>query len=212
MGNIITGSFDAASRMPSVAQSANVMNSLPREIVNAVTGDQLKMIHAAADGYDAVKIQFTLPPHALGAPLHYHLNFVETFAVLDGQLEMSVGSAKNRQTVVPGTLIELPPGTLHSFRNPHSTPVTFVSEAKPTVEFEKFIRSMYGLANDGKTNQAGMPTNFLHLVLTLDFADLYFPVIPAWLQRTVRKTLVGFARSFGVEQTLSKYYHTLETT
>ncbi len=200
--------LDGTLSLPSEKQSADALHSLPREMTNAVTGDRLKLIHTLSDGYDSIKIQFTLPPHATGAPLHYHLNFVETFAVVEGQLEMSINSTRNRQILAPGSLLEVPAGRLHGFSNPHDAPVTFVTEAQPAVEFEKFVRSMYGLANDGKTNAVGMPTNFLHLALTLDFADLYFPVVPAWLQRTVRKTLTALARVTGAEKELAQYHNT----
>lgn len=188
------------------AHSAEALDSLPREITNAMTGDRLKLLHTPADGFDSVRIQFTLPPHAAGAPLHYHANFVESFEVIEGRLEMSVNSERERQTLAPGSRIDVPKGILHSFRNPHPVPVTFVTEVRPAVEFEKFVRAMYGLANDGKTNREGMPTNFLHLALTLDFADLYFPVAPASLQRIVRKTLAAFARIAGADKELAKYF------
>ncbi|MDX2032709.1 MAG: cupin domain-containing protein [Blastocatellia bacterium] len=189
-----------------LAQSPGVLEALPREIANAVTGDRMKLIHSAADGHATVRMQFTLPPHAMGAPLHYHLTFVESFDILDGRLQMTIGSERTRRRLAPGERIEVAPGTLHSFNNPHETPVTFVTEAAPAAEFEKFIRSMYGLANDGRTNRDGMPADFLHLALILDFADLYFPSVPAALQRVARKALGGFARSIGKERELSKYY------
>jgi mannose-6-phosphate isomerase-like protein (cupin superfamily) len=192
--------------LPTAAESANTIDALPREITNSITGDKFKIIHSIADGFDSVKIQFTLPPKAKGAPLHYHLNFVETFEVTSGNLEMSFGDAKSKRIVSPGELVTVKQGTLHSFNNPHHEPVTFVSEAPPAAEFEKFIRSMYGLANDGKTNKDGMPTNFLHLALILDYADLNFPNVPRSLQNLVRKTLTGFARKMGTETNLKTYF------
>ncbi len=192
--------------LPTASESANIIDALPREITNSVTGDRLKMIHSVADGFDSVKIQFTLPPIAIGAPLHYHLNFVETFEVTSGKLEMCVGDAKSKQIVESGELVTVGKGTLHSFNNPHHERVVFVSEAQPAAEFEKFIRSMYGLATDGKTNKDGMPTNFLQLALILDYADLYFPQVPRVLQTFVRKTLADFARKIGAENGLKKYY------
>lgn len=197
---------NSALILPTMNESANAMDNLPREVFNKVTGDRMKILHSVANGFDSIKIEFTLPPKAIGAPLHYHLNFSETFEVLSGRLEMRVGSAKAQQTLQKGDFIEVKPGTLHSFSNPHNESVVFVSEALPAAEFEKFIRSMFGLANDGKTNKDGMPTNFLHLATVLDFADLYFPLVPAWMQKTVRKTLRNFAEMTGAETELEKYF------
>lgn len=198
----ITNNID----LPSADESANMIDALPREITNSVTGDKLHIIHSVADGFDSLKIEYTLPPQAIGAPLHYHLNFVETFEVTNGKLEMCVGGANAKRIVKKGDFVSLEKGILHSFNNPHQESVTFVTEALPSVEFEKFIRGMYGLANDGKTNKDGMPKNFLHLALILDYADLYFPFVPGKLQTIVRKTLTGFARTMGAEKDLLKYF------
>lgn len=186
--------------------AANALDELPREVANRITGDKLRIVHSVADNFDSLKIEFTLPPHAAGAPLHYHLGFVEKFAVTDGKLEMRIGS-KDR-IVAPGETVAIPIGVLHGFSNPHSETVTFTTEIAPAVEFEKFIRSMYGLANDGKTNKDGMPKNLLHLALILDYADLYFPYLPATLQTLTRKLLTGLARKIGAENDLRKYHET----
>lgn len=176
---------------------------LSNEIVNRVTGDKLRFLPTANET-DSVKIEFTLPPRAAGAPLHYHLKFTEIFTVLDGRLQMTVGATK--QTLQPGETLEVKPGTVHGFSNPHDAPVTFTTENLPAAEFEKFIRTMFGLANDGKTHRSGMPINPLHLALALDFADLYFPLVPAWMQRVARKALRRLAAVTGAENELTKYF------
>lgn len=183
---------------------ANAFGEPLREITNKVTGDRMKLIHSPADGFGSVKIEFTLPPDAPGAPLHYHLNFVEKFAVTDGRLEMRIGNES--RIVAPDEAITVPIGVPHSFKNSQPDSVTFTTEVAPAAEFEKFVHAMYGLANDGKTSGAGMPTNFLHLALILDYADLYFPVVPSSLQTLMRRTLAKFARIVGAEKSLLKYY------
>lgn len=197
--------------LPTALDSANAIDRLPREIINKITGDKMTIIHTIADGFGSVKIRFTLPPKAVGAPLHFHLNFIETFEVTGGKLEMLIGGANSKRTVSPGEYVSIPQGILHSFNNPHNEPAEFITEVKSTAEFEKFIRSIYGLANDGATNGDGMPKNMLHLALILDYADFYFPYIPSVLQLAVRKTLTNFARVFGAEKTLLKYHTTLKS-
>lgn len=139
----------------SFSKSANfaekTFDEPPCDVTNKVTGDRMKLIHSPDSGFDSVKIEFTLPPQAKGAPLHYHLSFVETFAVIGGTLEMRVGS-ENR-IVESGEAVTVPIRVPHSFNNPAADWVTFTTEIAPAGEFEKFIRAMYGLANDGKTNK-----------------------------------------------------------
>lgn len=211
MNTILINPLDYNFSLPTESESANLIDALPREVTNSVTGDKMSVIHSAADGFDSVKIKYTLPPNAKGAPLHYHLNFVETFEVVGGKLEMLVGGTKSKRTVSPGEYVSIPRGILHSFSNPNSEPAEFCTEVAPAEEFEKFIRSMYGLANDGATNADGMPKNLLHLALILDYADLHFPFVPGVLQIAVRKTLTAFARFVGAEKALLKYHAPLKS-
>lgn len=208
MNSIFLSNANLDAFSPLKTSSFNSHSNLPNEILNKITGDKLKVLPSNSDNINSIKLEFTLPPQAAGAPLHYHLNFAETFEVVSGRLEMKIGSGKNVQILEKGDFAEIKPGLLHSFSNPHQIPVTFVTEALPAAEFEKFIRSMFGLANDGKTNAAGMPVNLLHLALALDYADLYFPVIPAWMQKVTRKTLRRLAEITGAEHELKKYFQT----
>lgn len=188
------------------ATVGEMFNALPIEIYNPANRNRMRVVHSPATGARGVKFEFTLPPHDAGTPPHYHLKFDETFEVLDGELEMMTERLSNRQIVTPGTVISIPRGVLHNFRNASDKPVTFVSEALPAAEFERFIRIMFGLGADGKTHSSGMPKNFLEFAVALDFADLYLPFVPAWLQCSVRAGLRRIARASGAERRLEKYY------
>jgi hypothetical protein len=76
----------------------------------------------------------------------------------------------------------------------------------PAGQFERFIRSMYGLAIDGKTDKKGMPKNPLHLVLALQAADFYFAGVPHGLQKALLGLLGGIARHTGADRDMDRYY------
>lgn len=176
-------------------------------IVNPVTGDQMTILHSAHESGGAyVKICFDLPPGAKGSPLHYHANMSETFTVVKGCLEMEFGQKGNRRTLQAGESMHVPAGTYHSFRNASNNWVTFTSENQPAGKFEQFIRGMFGLANDGKVDHEGMPTNLLHLALLLKKADTILVGPPLMVQKVLVGTLVRIAYLLGTERSLIKYW------
>ncbi|WP_242049139.1 cupin domain-containing protein [Aulosira sp. FACHB-615] len=176
----------------------------PEVIVNPVTGDRMTILETGA-AYS--KIRFDLPPKAKGSPLHYHTKMSETFTVLQGCLEMEFGHKGNRRTLYAGESLHVPAGVHHSFHNPSDDWVAFTSENKPAAGFEQFIRSMYGLAIDGKVNHEGMPTNLLYFALLLKKADIVLVGIPRVVQTLLVGVLVRLGDLISVERSLVKYWH-----
>jgi mannose-6-phosphate isomerase-like protein (cupin superfamily) len=86
---------------------------------------------------------YTLPPRKTGAPLHYHCHLTESLYVISGEMWIRAGDV---QTIAgPGSLILLPPRTLHSFANRSDSPVRFracVSHAS----YKDFLRELFAMA------------------------------------------------------------------
>lgn len=166
----------------------------PRRIENPVTGDRIEFLSSPLHG-DAGPLIFrcTLAPNALGSPLHLHRTIAETFQVERGLLDMQIGAAGATHTLFSGEEVSVAPGVAHSFRNPLAQPTVFLSTATPGVEFEKFLRAMYGLAADGRTNADGVPTDPRALALTLHYADLVTPAVPRSVQGALVGALTGLA-------------------
>ncbi|GAA6617767.1 cupin domain-containing protein [Scytonema sp. NUACC26] len=176
-------------------------------IVNPVTGDRMTVLHSNPLGEGAYfKVRFDLPPGAKGSPLHYHTKMGETFTVLQGCLEMEVGGRGKRLTLQAGESVHVPPGVQHSFRNASEEWVTYTSENTPARKFEQFIRGLFGLAIDGKTNDEGMPTNPLHLALLLRKADTVLVGPPRLVQKLLIDALIQVADWLGSEQAIVKYW------
>lgn len=181
--------------------------SAPRRILNPVTGDRIEFLSSPLHGEPGPLVfRCTLPPDAKGSPLHLHRTIAETFEVEQGALEMEVGSAGNVRTLSAGDRVDIAPGLAHSFRNALSEPTVFVSTASPGAAFEKFLRSMYGLAADGRTNADGMPKDPRALALTLHYADLVIPALPRGAQAALVNTLTGLARLTRLERDFDRYW------
>ncbi len=173
-------------------------------IENTVTGDRMLVLHRGADAEsDVLEIQFDLPPRAAGSPMHRHARLTERFEVVDGALHMCVDG---RWTVLlPGDSVSVAPGQAHCFRNDSEAWTTFITEIRPPGQFERFLRSWYGLANSGRSTAAGVPRNLLHLARCLQDADLTFVGLPAGLQRLALSVVVSLGQALGSYATLMDF-------
>lgn len=150
-------------------------------------------------------VQFELPPHAKGPPLHYHDAFAETFIVEAGEFEMTVGKERQIRVLKAGEKLHVPEGMIHTFRNASPNPVRFVTHVEPPGEFEKFIRVWYGLGAASLTNREGVPRNPLHLALALHWGNVIMVGPPVFLQRIVFGPLLLLARISGAERFLARF-------
>jgi mannose-6-phosphate isomerase-like protein (cupin superfamily) len=81
----------------------------------------------------------TTPPGNPGPPSHIHHNEDEVFYLLEGELELMV---EGRASVVgAGTFVNIPRGTLHTFRNAGTTPARFLGMVTPG-GFEGFFEEV----------------------------------------------------------------------
>jgi mannose-6-phosphate isomerase-like protein (cupin superfamily) len=81
------------------------------------------------------------------APNHVHDHYEETFHVLDGELEFTLGDESI--VVRSGDFIRVPPGTRHGFRNKSGRPVPMIVTLSPG-GFEEFFYA-YRTESGGKS-------------------------------------------------------------
>ena len=179
----------------------------PRRITNPVTGDRIEFLTSPLSG-DAGPLVFrtTLAPGAGGSPLHAHRTIAETFSVEAGQLTF-LDPRGEPMRLEAGSRIHVADHVRHGFRNDTAHAVTFVTEATPGEGFERFLRVMYGLAEDGRTDAGGMPRDPRALALALEQAELLLPGLPEGLQVAVIGGLARLARISGLGSQLERYFH-----
>lgn len=176
-----------------------------RRIKNEVTGDRIVFLASPLMGEgDRLIFRGILPPYAAGAPLHTHDEMVETFTVEQGALEIDLGEQGLRLLQVGDELV-VQPGTPHGFRNPLDTETRFVTTATPGADLERFLRTMYGLANEGRTDRTGAPRNPLVMAAVLARMDMVMVGVSRALQRLAIGLLHGVARVTGVDADVAPY-------
>jgi quercetin dioxygenase-like cupin family protein len=176
---------------------------------NPATGEVAAIeTSALADG-GCASILFTLPAHAEGAPPHFHTSYDETFAVLEGALELRIGPALEPRILHAGDYAIIRRGAYHAFRNAGAAPVTFRTVASQGRGFERFIRAWYGLGRNGDFAN-GAPRNPLHLAMALDAGDINLVGPPAGVQRMLRRALTRLARLSGADRAVTQHWETAD--
>jgi len=105
----------------------------------------------------------TIPPAFKGPVPHRHTTMYDIFYVLDGTLELTVGSETRKLDAHAFALI--PPGVVHTFSNPGSTPVRFLNIHDPA-GMEQYVKEV------GKRMAAGQspsPSEMAELASQYDF-------------------------------------------
>jgi mannose-6-phosphate isomerase-like protein (cupin superfamily) len=80
--------------------------------------------------------------------LHTHPQQEETFAVLDGTLEVFRDGGWH--PVPAGQTLAVPLGVVHAVRNPSETPVRFLNVHRPALSFQEYLETLDRLIRAGK--------------------------------------------------------------
>ncbi len=152
-------------------------------LTNPITGESMTFLTTSREtGGEYVEIELRARPDAFVAAAHVHPAQTETFEVIEGTLGARV--AGKTLEAKPGDVLVVEPGQAHKWWNGGDSELVFRCRVSPALQFESLIETMFALANDGKTNEKGMPNPFRLAVIAkahLDTVVLPFP--PVWLQR-----------------------------
>jgi len=168
---------------------------------NPVTGEVIRFVETAADtNGEYLLIEVVVEPNGAVAAAHVHPYQTETFEILEGEVTFKAG----KETIVAkaGETVRVDPRTPHKFWNAGETDARFRTEIRPALQFESLIETMFGLANDGKTNRKGMP-NPVHLAVIANahFDVVRLPFPPAWMQKAGLALGAPLGRLLGYEPT-----------
>jgi uncharacterized cupin superfamily protein len=79
-------------------------------------------------------------PVGFGVPMHLHHDEDEVCYVLEGEITFETGSAA--QTAGPGTLVRLPRGVAHAFRNASGEPARMLVVTSPGGQLQALMRDL----------------------------------------------------------------------
>jgi mannose-6-phosphate isomerase-like protein (cupin superfamily) len=109
-------------------------------------GSIYRITRSSADtGEELLEMELQLPAHGWAPQPHVHPRLSEEYRVLDGSLEVLVGSEWRKLTA--GDAASVPRGTVHTFRVGDS-PVRVRDIHRPALDFEPYIRRLCRAANE----------------------------------------------------------------
>jgi mannose-6-phosphate isomerase-like protein (cupin superfamily) len=166
-------------------------------VVNRLTGERAVVLVGTGDGRgDRLAAHVFLQPAVRLVAPHYHPSLVERFRVLKGRLGVLLDGRE--QTLDPGADVTIPPRTVHDFWNVADGVTEVLVDVRPGRRFELMIGTLFGLANDGKTNEKGMPGPLQLAAIAHEFRDIVrFTKPPEAIQRVVFRPLTWIARARG---------------
>jgi quercetin dioxygenase-like cupin family protein len=89
---------------------------------------------------ELVLFEFEMVPRTDGASPHFHKQHVDSFYVLEGELEFTVAGETVHARA--GELVHATPGVVHSFKNSSDEHVRFLNVHTPGMRFDEYIRRM----------------------------------------------------------------------
>jgi len=131
---------------------------------------------------ERLTIEFENEVGDIGPPEHLHPDQDEEFAVLEGELLLRVRGREVRLS--PGRSHLVPRGTAHTFHNAGSGRVRFTSQHRPPLGFEPFLKTIYDLDLDGRSNAQGQPGLLqLMVILKARRGEELLAAVPRFAQR-----------------------------
>jgi mannose-6-phosphate isomerase-like protein (cupin superfamily) len=116
-------------------------------IRNNATGETLSMLVSEDENGGTCQVyEVHLPPNRPSSPLHYHVDFAETFTLKSGKLDFYVGTEQRRLSLQPGDSITAQLRQPHRLANDHDETVTFTVKTKPAGGVVTAFQMAYGVA------------------------------------------------------------------
>ena len=167
-------------------------------IENPVTGETMTFLATGREtAGELLRIDMRVRPGGFVASEHVHPEQEERFQIASGEIALRMNGEERRYGV--GERITIPAGTPHVWWNTGSSELRVLLEFRPAGRFAEFITSFFALAQQGRTNRRGIPTNPLQLIATFaEYADTVRGMSPPWpVQRLVFALLNPIARLLG---------------
>lgn len=167
------------------------------EIVNPRTGQRMVFLETASEtNGEQVRIDTYNPPTGVAEPEHVH-PFQESGAeVISGSLRFRVGGQE--RLVKAGEIITITANTPHNFWNDGEEEAHFIQWFRPALKTDRFFETFFGLAQDGKLNDKGLPSLLQMAVSVPYFGDGGRLTSPPWaVQRVIFAVLAPVGKLLG---------------
>lgn len=122
-------------------------------MVNRAAGERARFLSPVGD--PVLEMLLELDPTHHGPPPHVHVAAEETFAVVDGALEILLDRSWRRLDA--GQEAVVPRGSRHTYRGLPGSSARTVVRISPGGPMRAFLTDMYGLAAQGRVDAEGAP-------------------------------------------------------
>jgi quercetin dioxygenase-like cupin family protein len=169
------------------------------EIVNPRTGQRMVFLKTSSEtAGELVQIDTYNPPTGVPEPEHVH-PFQESGAeVLSGSLRFRIRGEE--RSVKAGESITISANTPHHFWNDGEEEAHWIQWFRPALKTERFFETFFGLAQDDKLNEKGLPSLWQMAVSVPYFGDEGRLTSPPWVvQRVIFAVLAPIGRLVGYQ-------------
>lgn len=177
-------------------------------IVNPVARQEWLLLERDSDsdgGFLRYEIRYQ-PDAKHFAGTHVHPKQQETFKVISGEYVVTVDGSE--RILGEDEEVTVPAGVPHFHRNPSGTETRVLVDLRPLLVTEAFYRGLAGLAQDGETNDDGVPNLLAFAVLADTYSDIaYPPTPPIVVQKLLYKLLAPVGRLRGYSADYPSGYH-----
>lgn len=176
-----------------------------KKIRNTITGQDILFLQTTTDSNgELLEMESTYQPHSKEPKPHYHPFQEELFHVVSGEINVRIdGLVKSLKA---GEELFIPKKKVHSMWNASEFETVVNWKVRPAMITEYLLETATGLANDGKTNEVGIPSLFQSVLMINKFHRVFrIANPPFWVQRGVFFILSPLAKLLGYRATYHQY-------
>lgn len=176
-----------------------------KTIYNPVIKQRIKFVHTSRDTKGAfLQMQATYGPNSIKPAPHYHPQQEEEFYVVSGAMTVDING--KIQTLQEGQSLHISSNTVHSMWNNSKMETVLLWKVRPALNTEQMLETLAGLASDGKTNKAGIPSLLQAALIGQKFSPVFRLAKPSFMaQKIVFGLLSTVAYLLGYKPVYKKY-------
>lgn len=176
-----------------------------KTIRNSKTRVDIRFLQTGKDTHGKLlEMESTYYEHSKEPAAHYHPYQKEDFTILLGELKVRIDG----QVIVlkQDDTLHIPVNKVHSMWNDSDSKTIVNWKVQPAMSTDHLLETATGLANDGKTNDEGMPNILQVALMANQYADVFRLKKPPFvIQKILFMILTPFAYLLGYKPTYKKY-------
>ncbi|MCC5908101.1 MAG: cupin domain-containing protein [Balneolaceae bacterium] len=203
-GSIKVGSgIEIDSAGPTAAVLQDVAEPL---FSNPITGECAGILVFPDDtNGEYMKAILISPGGASGPPQHFHPNYIEEFTIVEGEF---IFDYNGKELVLKaGDQLSVQKNEVHTFRPTDKYDInTFVVVVRPPGMLIELVKTLYGLAHEGKLNKKGEPGFLQAMALAKKLSDdTVFTMPPPIIQKIMASVFAPIASWLGYHAIYPEY-------